>query len=82
MIATVFPVSSSISGMNLSSAAISISPAKRLIIAMLIGSSTSPLLHASSHGCGHTRPIHAGSGILSLINSFAFSNSPFATRPT
>ena len=82
MMATDLPVSSSISGINLSSAAISISPAKRLIIAMLIGSSTRPLLHASSHGCGHTRPIDAGSGILSLISSFAFANSPLATRPT
>ena len=48
--ATLFPVSSAISGIKSSSPARLYSPANLLIIAMLIGSSTSPRLHASSHG--------------------------------
>ncbi len=46
------------------------------------GSSTRPLLQLSSQGCGHTLPRAAGSGMLSLISSRAFSNSPLAMRPT
>ncbi len=58
------------------------SAAKRFNSAILIGSSTSSRRQASSHGCGQTRPIDAGSGILSLISRKAALCSPFAISPT
>ena len=50
--------------------------------AMEIGSSTRPRRQWSSQGWGHTRPMHPGRGMRSLMSRNASSKRPLATRPT
>ncbi len=58
------------------------SPTNLLSHAMATGSSSAPLLHAVSQGWGHTLPMDAGMGSLSLIRSPDSLYIPFAIRPT
>ena len=54
------------------------SAAKYLSCAMEIGCSTRLRRHAFSHGCGHTRPMAAGSGNVSFTVATASAKRPSA----